>query len=63
MLYRLGLGVNKDKTVGAQNIYEGFTSFGTSGGILVEQRSEDTKPVLYKRIFYIILDGGKYDKY
>lgn len=50
MIYRLGLGVNKDKTVGAQNIYEGFTSFGTSGGVLVEQETEGAKPVLYKRI-------------
>lgn len=76
MLYRLGLGVNKDKTVGAQNIYEGFTSFGTSGGILVEQGSEDTKPVLYKRILKkeeqaipidiienlgVVYKGGKYE--
>ncbi len=26
MIYRVGLGVNKDKNVGAENTYEGFVS-------------------------------------
>ena len=50
MIYRAGFGVNKNKTVGAQNTYDSFVSFGTSGGTLAEQASDDSTPVLYKRI-------------
>lgn len=50
MIYRAGLGVNKNKTVGAQNTYDSFVSFGTSGGTLAEKASGDSIPVLYKRI-------------
>ena len=50
MIYRAGQGVNKNKTVGAQNTYDSFVSFGTSGGTLAEQASSDSHPILYKRI-------------
>lgn len=50
MIYRMGLGVNKNKTVGSQNSYESFVSFGTSGGRLSEIPLEETKPIIYKRI-------------
>lgn len=50
MIYRAGLGVNKNKAIGAQNSYESFVSFGTSGGTLVEPESTDSKPIIYKRI-------------
>ena len=50
MIYRAGLGINKNKTVGGQNSYESFVSFGTSGGILVEPASSDSSPIVYKRI-------------
>ena len=50
MIYRAGLGVNKNKTIGAQNSYESFVSFGTSGGTLGETVSSDSKTIIYKRI-------------
>lgn len=50
MIYRMGLGVNKDKTIGAQNLYESFVSFGTSGGIMEKPTASDSKPIIYKRI-------------
>lgn len=50
MIYRAGLGVNKNKTIGAQNTYESFVSFGTSGGTLAEPAPDESKPIIYKRI-------------
>lgn len=50
MIYRSGLGVNKDKTIGAQNTYEGFVSFGTSGGTLEKPAENGESPIIYKRI-------------
>lgn len=51
VLYRVGLGVNKDKKIGAENIYEGFVSFGTSGGTFTDKETaKDKKPVVYRRI-------------
>ena len=50
MIYRAGLGVNKNKTIGAQNTYESFVSFGTSGGKTEQDEQRSSKPILYKRI-------------
>lgn len=51
VLYRVGLGVNKDKSIGAENIYESFVSFGTSGGTFTDKETaKDKKPVVYRRI-------------
>lgn len=52
LLYRVGLGVNKDKNIGADNRYESFVSFGTSGGTLTvdKENLKDKKPVLYRKI-------------
>ncbi len=51
VVYRIGLGVNKDKSIGAENIYEGFVSFGTSGGTLSDvEEAKDKKIVRYRRI-------------
>lgn len=50
MIYRAGLGVNKNKTIGAQNTYESFVSFGTSGGTLGDPTLSDSTPIVYKRI-------------
>ena len=51
VLYRVGLGVNKDKNVGADNIYESFVSFGTSGGTFTDKDTvTDKKPVVYRKI-------------
>lgn len=50
MIYRAGLGVNKNKTIGSQNSYESFVSFGTSGGTLSEKALDDSKPIVYGRI-------------
>jgi len=44
MIYRAGLGVNKNKMVGAENTYESFVSFGTSGGILGDPTIKDSSP-------------------
>lgn len=51
VVYRIGLGVNKDKSIGAENIYENFVSFGTSGGTLSDvEAAKDKRPVVYRRI-------------
>lgn len=50
MIYRAGLGVNKDKTLGARNVYESFVSFGTSGGTLGDPIASDEQPIIYKKI-------------
>lgn len=51
VLYRVGLGVNKAKNIGAENIYESFVSFGTSGGTFTDKETaKDKKPVVYRRI-------------
>jgi len=51
LLHRVGLGVNKDKNIGAENRYESFVSFGTSGGIFTnKETAEGKKPVVYRRI-------------
>lgn len=51
LLYRVGLGVNKDKNIGAENRYESFVSFGTSGGTFTDKETAgDKKPVVYRRI-------------
>lgn len=51
VLYRVGLGVNKDKNIGADNIYESFVSFGTSGGTFTDKDTvTDKKPVVYRKI-------------
>lgn len=51
LLYRVGLGVNKDKNIGAKNRYESFVSFGTSGGTFTDKETaEGKKPVVYRRI-------------
>ena len=50
LLYRVGLGVNKNKNIGAENIYESFVSFGTSGGTFTDKETaKDKKPVVYRR--------------
>ena len=50
-VYRVGLGVNKDKNIGAENIYESFVSFGTSGGTFTDKENvTDQKPVVYRRV-------------
>ena len=51
VVYRVGLGVNKDKNIGAENRYESFVSFGTSGGTFTDKETvKDKKPVVYRRI-------------
>jgi len=51
VLYRVGLGVNKDKNIGADNVYESFVSFGTSGGTFTDKDTvTDKKPVVYRKI-------------
>ena len=51
LLYRVGLGVKKDKNIGAENRYESFVSFGTSGGTLTDKETvKDKKLVVYRRI-------------
>lgn len=50
-VYRVGLCVNKDKRIGAENVYESFASFGTSGGTFTDKETvTDKKPVVYRRI-------------
>ena len=51
VIYRVGLGVNKDKTIGAENVYESFVSFGSSGGTFTDKDTvKDRKPIVYRRI-------------
>ena len=51
VVYRVGLGVNKDKNIGAENTYESFVSFGTSGGTFTDKETvTDKKPVVYRKI-------------
>ena len=51
VLYRVGLGVNKDISIGADNTYESFVSFGTSGGTYTENENmKDKSLILYRRI-------------
>lgn len=51
VVYRVGLGVNKDKNIGAENIYESFVSFGTSGGTFIDKETANgKKPVVYRKI-------------
>jgi len=51
VVYRVGLGVNKFKNIGAENTYESFVSFGTSGGTFVDKETvKDKKPVVYRKI-------------
>lgn len=50
-IYRVGLGVNKNKTIGAENTYESFVSFGTSGGTFTDKDTvTDKKPIVYRKI-------------
>ena len=43
--------MNKDKRIGAENVYESFVSFGTSGGTFTDKETvTDKKPVVYRRI-------------
>ncbi len=51
VVYRIGLGVNKNKNIGAENRYESFVSFGTSGGVFTDNETvKDKKPIVYRRI-------------
>ena len=50
MIYRVGSGETKDKSIGARNINESFSSFGTSGGTLGTPLKNGKQPIIYKRI-------------
>lgn len=50
-IYRVGLGVEKDKTIGAKNTYESFVSFGSSGGTFTDKDVvTDRKPIVYRKV-------------
>ena len=50
-IYRVGLGVGKDKTIGAKNTYESFVSFGSSGGTFTDKDNvTDIKPIVYRKV-------------
>lgn len=51
VIYRVGLGVEKDKTIGVKNIYESFVSFGSSGGTFTDKDTvTDRRPVVYRKV-------------